>query len=243
MPTYKRLRDDIKKSVIIGGFRHTVESPRYHYPESELWLQSTSARGWDWMLYDWSRWFDIHTIGPQSFYPGIQAQRPDVLAWYYKQGSERPIYLIEREPNIIGSVTYPIKKMTAQFGAEHFGCQLDYMAALALSEGFERLILYGIGEPYTNDRTGAKALHWARHHGTFLYWLRLAQSRGVDIVFDTPESNLVTYDMIADEEKWPTPPPCAARYGYDMSVDSENWLRFREDASAEHPFANNSANG
>lgn len=240
---YKRLRYDLKKSVIIGGFRHSVESPRFHYPEAELWLQSTSARAWDWMLFDWSRWFDIHTIGPQTFYPGIQAQRPDVLAWYYKQGSERPIYLTEREPNIIGSKAYPIERMTEKFGLGYFGCQLDYMVAMALDEGFERLILYGIGEPYTNDREGKKAKHWMRHHGTFLCWLRKAIAEGVDVVFDTPESNIVTYEMIADKETWPAPPPQPLRYGYDMSVDSENWLRLRADAGAEHPFQDRAAIG
>ena len=233
---FKRLRDDVRKSVIIGGFRHTVESPRYHHPEAELWLQSTSARAWDWVLYDWSRWFDVHSIGPQAFYPGIRCQRPDVLAWYHKQGSERPIYLTEREPNILGSQAYPIDRMTAKFGLGHFGCQLDYMAAMALDEGFERWFLYGIGQPYTDDREGPRAKHWLKHHGTFLYWLRLATAQGVDIVLDTPESNIITPEMIADEEKWPTPAPYPMRYGYDMSVDSENWLRFRDDADAEHPF-------
>lgn len=42
-------------SVILGGYRHTVESPRYHFPDAELWLQSTSARAWDWILYEIGR--------------------------------------------------------------------------------------------------------------------------------------------------------------------------------------------
>lgn len=195
------------------------------------------------MLYDWSRWFDTHTIGPQAFYPGIRSQRPDVLAWYHKQGSERPIYMTERERDIIGSVSYPIERMTEKFGLGYFGCQLDYMAALALDEGFERWFLYGIGNPYVDDRDGKAAKHWMRHHGTFLYWLRKAKAEGVDIVLDTPESNLVSHEMIDDEEKWPTPAAQPLRYGYDMSVDSENWLRFRDDATAEHPFSTRTANG
>lgn len=126
------------KSVIIGGFRHTVESPRYKHPYAELWLQSTSIRPWQWTLYDWSRWFDLHTVEPQSFYPGIRAMRPDVLDWYLKQGSERPIYFTKRYLNIIASQAYPIHTITAQFGAHYFGCQLDYMGALALHEGFDQ---------------------------------------------------------------------------------------------------------
>ena len=206
------------KSVIIGGFRHTVESPRFHYPNAELWLQSTSARAWDWILYDWSRWFDIHTIGPQPFYPGIRALRPDVLNWYVKQGSERPIYFTEQYRDILGSRAYPIDRITQLFGASYFGCQLDYMGAMALDEGFGRWILYGVGQPYVKDRTSAQAQHWRRHHGTFLYWLRLAKSRGVEIILDTPESNMFTLEMIADEENHPTPDPLTARYGYDMGL-------------------------
>lgn len=203
----------------MGGFRHTVESPRFHYADAELWLQSTSARAWDWVIYDWSRWFDIHSVGPQSFYPGIRAMRPDVLAWYHKQGSERPIYMTERSPQIIGSRAYPIDRITERFGTGHFMCQLDYMGALALDEGFDRWILYGIGQPYTMDRDGAPARHWFKHHATFLYWLRLAKARGVEILLDTPASNMFTHDMIADEERYPTPAPCPLRYGYDMSVE------------------------
>ena len=221
------------KSVIMGGFRHTVESPRYHYPHAELWLQSTSARAWDWILYDWSRWFDIHTVGPQSFYPGIRIMRPDVLNWYYKQGSERPIYFTEHYPEILASRAYPIGHITETFGIGYFGCQLDYMAALALDEGFDQWILYGVGQPYVNNRAGARAQHWFKHHGTFLYWLRLAKSRGVEIILDTPESNMITLDMIADEEQYPTLPPNPLRYGYDMGLPSEY---IRQEQTAEYPF-------
>jgi hypothetical protein len=223
----------VKKAVIIGGFRHTVESPRYHYPHAELWLQSTSARAWDWILYDWSRWFDIHTIEPNSFYPGIRIMRPDVLAWYYKQGSERPIYFTKQYLDILASRAYPIEKITETFGAGYFGCQLDYMGAMALDEGFDLWILYGVGQPYVKDRTGARAQHWFKHHGTFLYWLRLAKARGVEIVLDTPESNMFTPEMIADEEQYPTPPPLAYRYGYDMGVERE---QIREAQTAEYVF-------
>lgn len=206
------------KSVIMGGYRHTVESPRYHFADAELWLQSTSARAWEWSIYDWSRWFDVHTIEPQSFYPGIKIMRPDVLAWYHKQGSERPIYMTRQYREIIGSRAYPIDRITETFGAGYFGCQLDYMGALALDEGFDRWILYGVGQPYAADRTSERAQHWFKHHGTFLYWLRLAKSRGVEIVMDTPASNMLTLEMIADEDQYPTPPASPLRYGYDMGV-------------------------
>jgi hypothetical protein len=142
-----------------------------------------------------------------------------VLAWYYKQGSERPIYMTQQYPNILASRAYPIERMTEQFGGGYFGCQLDYMSALALDEGFDRWILYGVGQPYCSDREGAGAAKWFSHHSTFLYWLRLANQRGVEIVFDTRESNLITPEMIFDTDRYPTPAPNPKRYGYDMEVD------------------------
>lgn len=220
------------KAVIFGGFRHTVESPRKHCPPAELWLQSTSARAWNWVIYDWSRWFDIHTVGPQSFYPGIRNQRPDVLHWYYQQGSERPIYMTEKHPDIIGSVAFPVDELEAKFDAKgRFGCQLDYMAALALHEGFDVWILYGIGQPYVEDREGELAQHYLKHHGMFpFWWLRKAREAGVTLVFDTPESNLVTYEMVTNTDKYPTPEPLEKRYGFEMGL---SWDRIKADATAE----------
>lgn len=218
-----------RKSVIFTGYRHTVESPRSHYPDAELWGQSTSIRNWEWALYNWSRWFDIHTIGHQAYYPGIRLQRPDVLAWYMKQGPERPIYMVDREPTIPASVAYPIAAMEAQFGTGYFGCQLDYMAALALSEGFDRWILYGIGQPYVQDRQAARAQTWFRFHRTFLHWLRLALDRGVEIVLDGP--NMFTADVIRDPAH--VIEPHLGRYGYDMGVTIGQY-KFAE--SEGHPF-------
>ena len=215
------------KSVIIGGFRHTVESPRKHYPDAELWMQSTSARSWEWVLFDWSRWFDVHTVEPQSYYAGIRIQRPDVFAWYMKQGRERPIYLCEPHPAIIGSVAYPIDQMMREFPEGRWGCQLDYMGAMALSEGFNRWILYGIGQPYVGDPTSERAQKWLKYHGTFLYWLRLALERDVELRLDGP--TMFTREVILDEEKYPTPPMHTGRYGYDMSVTSEQFSIARDE--------------
>ncbi len=156
---------------------------------------------------------------PQSYYPGIQVMRPDVLHWYAKQGSERPIYMTKRYPSILASRAYPIDQMTATFGPGFFQCQLDYMGALALHEGFNQWILYGIGYPYVKERESDRAHHWYKHHATFLHWLRIAKARGVEILYSSPDSNMITDEMIADEERYPAPKPNPLRYGYDMGVE------------------------
>lgn len=191
-----------KKAAIIMGYRHTVESPRRHYPEAELWGQSNAIRSWDWALMDWSRWFDIHTIGPQAHYAGIQLLRPDILAWYQKQGSERPIYFAEDVQGVPAAKRYPLEAVCDHVGvgAERFGCQMDYMMALAMLEGFERIIFYGCGEPYVKDPNSPEARKWFQRHSSVFYWMGRAEERGIELLFDGPCINR----------------PFDGKYGYDM---------------------------
>jgi hypothetical protein len=196
----KQPGEGLAKSVILLGYRHTLESPRTLFPEAELWGQSNAIPNWDWALYDWSRWFDIHTEYPQGEYAGIKILRPHVLDWYQKQGPERPIYFAEHIPSVRASTAYPIAEMEAEFGAGYFGCQVDYMMALALHEGFERIMFYGCGEPYVKDRASDQAKHWLFHHHTIWYWMGRAKERGVELTFMGPCMNS----------------PSKKRYGYDM---------------------------
>lgn len=190
----------VKKSVILLGYRHTLESPRTKFPEAELWGQSNAIPNWDWALYDWSRWFDVHTEYPQADYAGIRMLRPEILAWYQKQGPERPIYFAGHIPSVRASTPYPIEEIVAAFGDGYFGCQLDYMMALALYEKFERIIFYGCGQPYVDQPESDQAKHWLWHHKTVYYWMGRAVQRGVQLTFDGPCMNA----------------PRPTRYGYDM---------------------------
>lgn len=191
------------KSVILGGYRHTVESPRKHNLEAELWMQSNSIRSWDFSLHDWSRWFDVHDVEFQPGYAGIRMLRPDILEWYGRQGRERPIYMTQTHPGIIGSVPYPLAAMKAAFpkSVGRYGCQLDYMMALALSEGFERIIFYGCGQPYVSEPNSPAARKWWARHGSMLWWMGLAEARGVELLYDGPCINR----------------PFDGDYGYDMT--------------------------
>lgn len=176
------------KSVIFLGFRHTVESPRLRFPEAEMWGQSTGIRTWEYQLQDWSRWFDVHTFGPQVGYPGINLLRPDIVNWYVKQGPERPIYFAEDIQGIRAARKYPIEEMKARFPKSigRYGCQLDFMFALALSEGFDRIIMYGNGQPYVSDPESVIARKWFQKHGSALWWIGKAEDMGVEVVFDGP---------------------------------------------------------
>ena len=190
----------LQKSVILLGYRHTIPSPRTRYPEAELWGQSNAIPDWDWMLFDWSRWFDVHTEYPQGAYVGIRLARPAILDWYAKQGPERPIYFAHHLPSVRASTLYPIEAIEARFGTGRFGCQLDYMLALALYEGFQRIIFYGCGQPYVAAPESDQAKHWLFHHHTIWYWMGRAEASGVELIFDGPCMNA----------------PRTTRYGYEM---------------------------
>lgn len=218
------------KSVIFSGYRTTVESPRFFYPDAELWGQSTSIRSWKWSLYNWSRWFDMHTVDPQAYYGGIRILRPDVLAWYMEQGRERPIYLTERDDRIMGSVTYPIDEIVKEFGGGYFGCQLDYMAALALHEGFDKWIIASNGAPYVNmEPEDPRRQKWLKYHRTFVWWIREAKKRGVEVRAFGP--NMFTSEIVNDESFVVEPLP--VRYGYDMKVTAE---QVQMTQFEHHPF-------
>lgn len=188
------------KSVILMGFRHTIESPRLHHPYAELWGQSNAARAWDFSLYDWSRWFDVHKEGPDAEYAGIKLLRPDILFWYQKQGPERPIYFAEPVPSVRACRVFPVAELEAEFGTGRFGCQLDYMMALALHEKFERIIFYGTGQPYCANPETKEARKWWSKHATVLHWMGRAEERGVELVYDGPCMNA----------------PLQRRYGLEM---------------------------
>lgn len=151
---------------------------------------------------------------PQGDYAGIKILRPDIFLWYQRQGPERPIYLAEpaHVPEVRASVPYPRAAMEAEFGAGHFGCQMDFMVALALHEQFERIIFYGAGWPYVSDPTSKAAQKWYRLHKTVLWWIHQAHDRNVEIVLDGPS-------MLAADLHGNDPPPedlLPGAYGYEM---------------------------
>ncbi len=178
----------VKKSVILLGFRHTIESPRMLFPEADLWGQSNAARSWDFALYDWSAWYDLHTEHPQVGYAGIRMLRPDILQWYQKQGPERPIYFTEPIATVRASKRFPIEGIKAMFpeAAGRYGCQISMMVAHAIYQGYERIIFYGTGQPYVENLESPEARKWIQRHSSLLYWIAKAEDRGIEIVYSGP---------------------------------------------------------
>ena len=172
-------------------------------------MQSNAIRSWDFALHDWSRWFDVHDVEFQAGYAGIRMLRPDILEWYGRQGSERPIYFAHPPPpSILGGVAYPREAMKAAIppSVGRYGCQYDYMMALAITEGFTRIVFYGAGQPYC-DKPPEDPMRrkWYARHASVFWWIGFAEARGIEIVYDGP-------CIIR---------PFDGDYGYDMTIGNQ----------------------
>lgn len=133
-----------------------------------------------WAFSAWDRWIDRHTR------EHIQKHRPEAWAWYCAQDGRRPIYTLEHEPEIPGSVRYPIESIAAMFAwggheEEFFTSSTDYLMALAIAEGFERIEVYGV------DMWAAEHERNIQRNGAH-YWIGIARGRGIDVVIPDESS-------------------------------------------------------
>lgn len=169
------------KSVIITGKRVTKESPRKGREDHELWgVTRINHFYWNEKLTDWTRWFDLHPMKSTPHYPGIAKLRPITLDWYRRQDASRPIYLFQTYPDIPGSVVFPVEKVLERFppGKFFYTCQVDYMIAFAILEGFEKIVLNGIG--VRDDQ------RYLENHKGILFWVGVARGMGIDVEIDEP---------------------------------------------------------
>ncbi len=178
------------KSVIFLGKRRGSGSPRVHWPEAELWGTTHSNQKYrkHGMIEDWTSWWDLHPVKSTSFYQGIKAKRPATYAWYQTlpgpdSPNYRPVWLLEKDPTIPASVVFPWERMVDAFRIPDepgtwFTCQVDWMMAYAILEGYQHIILHGHG-------VSQEPAHMVAHRG-ILHWVTLARERGVKVTVVAP---------------------------------------------------------
>jgi hypothetical protein len=181
------------KTVVIHGKVTKPISPKIEYPDAELWgcthtqQQYAKHRA---RLDDWDAWFDLHPIDRTAFYPGIKQNRPGALAWYRTlPANDRPLWMLQAYPDIPASVAFPHERVRAAFPVFDdpkqsqpggmFTCQVDYMVAYAILEGYEHIVLHGHG---VND---VDPVHMAAHRG-ILYWVGYARGKGIKMTVLSP---------------------------------------------------------
>ena len=178
------------KSVIFMGKRKGHGSPRDKWPDAELWgvTHSNQKYGKYGYITDWSQWWDLHPVNDTPHYRGIKAKRPKTYAWYQtlpgpNSPGYRPVWLLEKDPTIPASVVFPWERMVDAFRIHDepgtwFTCQVDWMMAYAILEGYERIILAGHGVSLDPN-------HMVAHRG-ILYWVAVARERGIEVTVQPP---------------------------------------------------------
>jgi len=172
--------DDGVRTVIITGRRIGHLSPKARWPHAELWgVTRCNTFYWRESLTDWDRWFDLHPVEPTDFHKGIRAKRPEAWDWYTRQRGGKPIYLLETHPDVPDSARFPREAVQAFFGGStRFTVSVDWMIGLALMEGFQRIVLNGIGTRFESS--------FQYSHKGIAYWIGRAQGAGVDLVIEGP---------------------------------------------------------
>lgn len=179
-----------EKAVIFLGKRRNSASPKAQWPHAELWGTTHSNQKYKrhGQILDWSAWWDLHPIGPTPFYRGIREKRPETLAWYKAlpgpgAPNYRPLWLLEKDPSIPAGVVFPWQFVMDQFRIDGeagtwFTCQVDWMAAYAILEGYKHIILHGHGVSHEPQ-------HMVAHRG-ILYWIAVARERGIKVTVVPP---------------------------------------------------------
>jgi hypothetical protein len=170
---------DGKKTVIIHGKKVSETSPKRRWPGAELWgLGRCNTFYWCRTLTDWDRWFDLHPVERTPHHKGIQIMRPDAWAWYQRLDQRRPVYLLAHHPAVPASIPFPRAWVQETLPGSPFTVSVDWVIALALCEGFDRVVLNGIGTRRDPE--------YAYSHQGILYWIGFARGRGVDVVVEGP---------------------------------------------------------
>lgn len=133
-----------------------------------------------WLIPRSDRWFELHNLSRHPL-------EDSYLAWLSK--TEQIVYMQEGgHPDILRSVRYPRRQMLSQFGP-YFGCTLCYMLALAISEGFTEISMFGT-EMF--DRRYDQMRKYVE------YFIGIARGRGIRVALP-PESSLESWPKKIDD--------------------------------------------
>lgn len=184
VPPYHRSTDKVALVGMAATSRHLTP---FDDPEWEIWALNESYHSKnadkDKLPYmrRWTRWFQMHPkwdyLRPHNF------NDPEHPQWLHNVNGRRrtdfPIYMLEYDPDIPGSVRYPIEEVLAPYGvrARYFTNSFGQMIALAIHLGFRRIGAYGFemssDTEYSHQKPNAE------------FWLGVALGRGIAV--DLPE--------------------------------------------------------
>lgn len=157
------------KVAILGGGSVSRQNAPMDDPTWEVWsLNNLWPRdSQNRMRAD--RWFELHPMDVQN------ADDMGII-----NSCPVPLYTLELYPEVTNplAVRFPIERVRATLGgswAEFFPCTFCYQIALALTEGFDEIGLFGV------DLFVGSAREMALERAGVAFWLGLAVGSGVNV--------------------------------------------------------------
>lgn len=203
-----------KKVAIVGFASSTMEQAPYGDQAWEIWGMNQLYR----FTPRLTRWFEIHADYLFDMAPGT-----DYAGWL--AACPVPVYMATKNPAVPQAIAYPINQMIDEFGlatmriddklaAEkgYFHSSVDYMLALAISEGFEEIGVWGVDMAHDTEYVYQKP--------SASFWLGVARGRGIKLALPSVSALLSSQGY---------------RYGMDPEPSQEvmNQLKARQAALNE----------
>ena len=94
-----------------------------------------------------------------------------------------PLISVKKYKDIPKSVNFPLKKIVKRFGINYFASSFAFMIALAIYEGYDHIIFYGVNQNGFWERWEEKAC--------VEFWLGMAKARGIKVSIFGKSSGLL----------------------------------------------------
>ena len=170
----------MKTVAIVGSEPHTKDLAPYDDLSIDIWMMNQSIR----LSKRVTAAFQIHD---KAIYRDPE-NKYDKEHWpFLQQDHGYPVYLQDADPDVPNSVRYPLKEIMEAYPCEKqmFTQTACYLLALALYQGYERVLIYGIENAHYSE--------YAAEREGFIYWVGFLQGHGViverhsgDNMFDNP---------------------------------------------------------
>lgn len=149
------------KVAIVGFAAGTKDLAPFDDPDFEVWGLNQLYRH----IPRADRWFDMHANYLEGCVEGT-----DHDAWLRR--CPIPVYMTDAHTEYPNAIRYPLESMISTWG-DYFTSTIAYMVALAISEGFQDIHLYGIdlvvGTEYGFEKPCAE------------FWLGVATGKGIRV--------------------------------------------------------------
>lgn len=159
--------------VYIIGCGATKDLADINDKDAEYWgINNLCVRN---MPIQWTRWFEIHDIWKDEKQGwqrrGNKDFRGQEVIEYLKdlQKLNVPVYMQKSNEIVTNAVPYPLAEIKAQFG-DYLTNSISMMIGLALYEGFDEILMYGVEMQHGSEYYGQKP--------SVEYWIGLALGMG-----------------------------------------------------------------